>query len=154
MPGCLGSSQKWFRFFGKWRYRPHRYGSTYLYCPRLGSSGRGPRWQVYSETQSQKPNKCDITMGQSLKYEAKYTPGVMETRWGHHLLKEEIWKDTFGWRVSTNKDAERRNGHVFVKNCKWLQFLKCLVDPRECGERFHWKGHQRPEHIQHCIPGW
>lgn len=91
--------------------------------------------QVYNETQSQKPNKHNLTMKHSLKYNARYPPAIMGTRGRTpNLLKQEGWKSTLGRQISTSKDPERRNGQVFVKNCKWLQFLKCLVDPGEWWE--------------------
>lgn len=83
---------------------------------------------------------------------------VHQVLWEHRvgapsLLEQESWKNTLSWRISINKDTERRNGQVFVKNSNWLQFLKCLLDPGS-GERLCSEGHQRPEHRQHCIPVW
>lgn len=42
--------------------------------------------QVYNETQFQKPNKYNLTMRQSLKCNARYTPGIMGTQGGSTQL--------------------------------------------------------------------
>lgn len=119
--GCwmFGIFSEMARILGANEHKSHIDMVVQYPCNAHAWEAQGQESQVYNETQSQKSNKHSVIMRQSLKSNARYTAGIMGTQGGDtQLTRAGRLEGYLGQRISINKDTERRNGQVFVKNCK------------------------------------